>query len=99
MEQIRISECVCIDPFPCLFFIYIQILDSNQLLGENKLYSLNSTYNLCALKNLQFRFQEKNLNLNRIRTSDLQITSLALLPIEAIQVPIPVHVQTFLLKR
>ena len=37
---------------------------SNQLLSENKLYSLNSTYNFCALKNLQFRFQEKNLNLN-----------------------------------
>ena len=36
-----------------------------QLLSENKLYSLNSTYNVCALKNLQFRFQEKNLNLNR----------------------------------
>ena len=39
--------------------------NSYQLLSENKLYSLNSTYNFCALKNLQFRFQEKNLNLNR----------------------------------
>ena len=37
----------------------------NQLLSENKLYSLNSTYTFCALKNLQFRFQETNLNLNR----------------------------------
>ena len=37
----------------------------NQLLSENKLHSLNSTYNFCALKNLQFRFQEINLNLNR----------------------------------
>ena len=34
------------------------------LLSENKLYILNSTYNFYALKNLQFRFQEKNLNLN-----------------------------------
>ena len=33
-------------------------LTSNQLLN----YSLNSTYNYCALKNLQFIFQEKNLN-------------------------------------
>ena len=32
---------------------------SNQLLSENKLYSLNSTCNVCALKNLQFIFQEK----------------------------------------
>ena len=39
-------------------------IHSNKLLGE-KLYSLNSTYNFSALKNLQFRFQEKNLNLNR----------------------------------
>jgi hypothetical protein len=37
----------------------------NQLLSENKLYSLHSTYNFCAFKNLEFRFQEKNLNLNR----------------------------------
>ena len=37
----------------------------NQLLSENKLYSLNSTYNLCALKDLQFKFEGKNLNLNR----------------------------------
>ena len=33
-------------------------LSSNQL-SENRLYSLNSTYNFCALKNLQFIFQEK----------------------------------------
>ena len=48
---------------------------SNQLLSENKLYSLNSIYNFCALNNLQFRFQEKNLNLNRssIILSDLFI--------------------------
>ena len=31
---------------------------SYQLLSENK-HSLNSTYNFYALKNLQFRFQEK----------------------------------------
>ena len=35
-------------------------LFSNQLLSENKPYSLNSTHNFSALKNLQFRFQEKN---------------------------------------
>ena len=35
---------------------------------------------LCALKNFQFGFQEKNPTLNQ--DSDLQITSLALLPIE-----------------
>ena len=29
-------------------------INLNQLLGENKPYSLNSTYNVCALKNLQF---------------------------------------------
>ena len=34
---------------------------SNQVLSENKL----SIYNFYALKNLQFGFQEKNLNLNR----------------------------------
>ena len=34
---------------------------SNQLLSENKLYSLNSTYNYCALKNLQFRFEDKKI--------------------------------------
>ena len=34
-------------------------LFSNQLLSENRLYSLNLTYNLCAFKNLQFRFKEK----------------------------------------
>ena len=45
--------------------IIINHNNTNQLLSENKLYSLNSTYNFCALKNLQFRFQEKNLNLNR----------------------------------
>ena len=39
--------------------------NSNQLLSKNKLHSLNSTYNFWTLKNLQFRFQEKNLNLNR----------------------------------
>ena len=39
--------------------IYIVIL--YQLLSENQHYSLNSTYNFCAFKNLQFRFQEKNL--------------------------------------
>ena len=55
----------------CTFFKQISpsesgcALDSNQSLSENKLYSLNSTYNLCALKNLQFRFQKKNSNLNR----------------------------------
>ena len=32
---------------------------------KTNFHSLNSTYNFCALKNLQFRFQEKNLNLNR----------------------------------
>ena len=31
---------------------------SKQLLSENKPYSLNSTYNFCALKKLQFRFLE-----------------------------------------
>ena len=34
----------------------------NQLLSENKLHSLNSTYNFCALENLQVRFQNSNLN-------------------------------------
>jgi hypothetical protein len=42
---------------------YKYTLYSNQL-SEKKLYSLISTYNLCALKNLQFKFQEKNLNVN-----------------------------------
>ena len=32
---------------------------------KTNFHSLNSTYNVCALKNLQFRFQEKNLILNR----------------------------------
>ena len=40
-------------------------IPSNQLLSEKNFHSLNSTYNFCALKNLQFRFQEKNLNLNQ----------------------------------
>ena len=44
---------------------YLTFPFSNKLLSENKLYSLNSTYNFYALKNLQFRFQDKNLNLNR----------------------------------
>ena len=39
-------------------------MNFSQLLSENKLYSLNSTCNFCALKNLQFKFQEKNLTLN-----------------------------------
>ena len=64
----------------------------NQLLSENKLYSLNLTYNFCALKNLQFRFQEKNLNLkwdsNR-GSPDLVWRS---------EVQIPVQVQICLLK-
>ena len=34
---------------------------SNQLLSENKLYSLNSTCKFSALKNLQFRFQISQL--------------------------------------
>ena len=38
---------------------------------KTNFHSLNSTYNFCALKNLQFRFQEKNLNL--IRGSNPQI--------------------------
>ena len=42
-----------------------EVMYSNQQLSENKLYSLNSTYNFCALKSLQFRFQEKNSNLNQ----------------------------------
>ena len=40
-------------------------LCSNQLSSENKPYRLNSTYIVYALKNLQLRFQEKNLNLDR----------------------------------
>ena len=32
---------------------------------KTNFHSLNTTYNFCALKNLQFRFQEKNSNLNR----------------------------------
>ena len=47
------------------FKVYTQLKKSYQLLSENKLHSLNSTYNFCALKNLQFRFHEKNLNLNQ----------------------------------
>ena len=39
----------------------MSIWNSNQLLSENKIYSLNSTYNFSALKNLQFRFQEKKI--------------------------------------
>ena len=31
---------------------------------KTNFHSLNSTYNFCAVKNLQFKFQEKNLNLN-----------------------------------
>ena len=38
---------------------YIAVLIySNQLLSENKPYSLNSIYNFCALKNLQFNGQK-----------------------------------------
>ena len=33
----------------------------DQLLGENKPYSLNSTYNFCTLKNLQFRFSGQKM--------------------------------------
>ena len=69
--------------------------ESNQLLGENKLYSLNSTYNFCALKNLQFRFQEKILNLNR--EEHLNGKS-ARLVIWRSEVRIPVQIQNFLLK-
>ena len=32
---------------------------TNQLLSEKKPYSLNSTYNFCALKNLQLDSKEK----------------------------------------
>ena len=37
---------------------YFHLGHSNQLLSENNLYTLNSTYNFCALKNLQSRFQD-----------------------------------------
>ena len=69
------------------------------LLSENKPYSLNSTYNFCALKNLLFRFQEKNLNLNR--DSNLRSRSIgksARLVIWRFEVRIPVEVRSFLLK-
>ena len=49
---------------------------------KKTLYSLNSTYNLCVLKNLQFRFQEKIWTWTGIRTSDLHTTSQAILPID-----------------
>jgi hypothetical protein len=37
---------------------------------KKNFHSLNSTYNVCALKNLEFRFQEKNSN---HQASDLEI--------------------------
>ena len=72
---------------------------SNQLLSENKLYSLNSTCNFCALKNLQSIFQEKIWTWTGIRTSDLQITSVALLPIELSKFPFQFMFETINAKR
>ena len=45
-----------------IMLIHIFTHNSYELLSENKPCSLNSTYNFCALKNLQLRFQEKNVN-------------------------------------
>ena len=41
-----------------------------------------STYNCCALKNLQFRFQEKHLNLNR--ASDQEIRGFCVLSLKIV---------------
>ena len=48
------SEVCVLKPEDVDFFFSI-LKVPNQLLSENKLYSLKSTYNLSALKNLQFR--------------------------------------------
>ena len=55
------SGIVPIPPGPsqCPYTKYLFQNNSYQLLNENKLYSLTSTYNFCAFKNLQFRFQHE----------------------------------------
>ena len=72
------------------------------LLSENKPYSLNSTYNFCALKNLQFKFQGKNLNLNRDSNWNGNFDSIigksTRLVIWRSEVRIPVKDKIFLLK-
>ena len=76
-----------------LFLKFISIIKWKQT------FSLNATCNFCALKNLQLRFQEKNLNLNR--HSNLGSPDHypgAWLVIWRSEVRIPVQVQIFLLK-